>query len=245
MSGNQMKMASHSIGFAGAVVLLSVALNAAHADGDPRRGAKIYGACAGCHSLEPHLNLTGPSLSGLWGKKTASVSDFPRYSRALKTKDFVWDENTLYAWLADPKAFVPGTYMTFSGIRDDRARSDLIAFLKIGLASDGAKTVVAQGLIPAEEARGQAPEPLKTAKPDGRVTAIRHCKDTFFVTTADGKERPFWELNLRLKVDSSTSGPSDGKPVLLPAGMQGDRASLVFSNVAEIGTAIKEQCPKQ
>ena len=33
------------------------------------------------------------------------------------------------------------------------------------------------------------------------------------MTTADGKERPFWELNLRLKVDSSTSGPSDGKPV--------------------------------
>ena len=240
-----MKITSQFFGLAAAVIFVSAALNAAHAGGDPRRGAKIYGACAACHSLEPHLNLTGPSLSGLWGKKAASVPDFPRYSSVLKAKDFVWDDNTLYAWLADPSSFVPGTYMTFRGIRDDKARGDLIAFLKIALAPDGAKTVVAQGLIPAEEARGQAPEPLKTAKPDGRVTAIRHCKDTFFVTTADGKERPFWELNLRLKVDSSTSGPSDGKPVLLPAGMQGDRASLVFSNVAEIGTAIKEQCPKQ
>lgn len=240
-----MKIASHSIGFAGAVVLVSAALNAAHADGDSRRGAKIYGTCAACHSLEPNLNLTGPSLSGLWGKKAASVPDFPRYSSALKAKDFVWDENTLYAWLADPNAFVPGTYMTFRGIRDDKARGDLIAFLKIALAPDGAKTVVAQGLIPAEEARGQAPEPLKTAGPEERVTAIRHCKNTFFVTTADNKERPFWELNLRLKVDSSATGPSAGKPVLLPAGMQGDRASLVFSNVAEIGTTIKEECPKQ
>lgn len=240
-----MKITSQFLGLAAAVIFVSAALNAAHADDNPRRGAKIYGACAACHSLEPHLNLTGPSLSGLWGKKPASISDFPRYSSALKAKDFIWDENTLYAWLANPSAFVPGTYMTFRGTRDDKARSDLIAFLKIALAPDGAKTVVAQGLIPAEEARGQAPEPLNTVGPDERVTAVRHCKNTFFVTTADGKERPFWEINLRFKVDSSATGPRDGKPVLLPAGMQGDRASLVFSTVAEIGNLIKQTCPEQ
>jgi cytochrome c len=240
-----MKITSYFFGVAGAVVLGFTAIGPVHAGGDPRRGAKIYGACAACHSLEPNMNLTGPSLAGLWGKKAASVRDFARYSSTLKAKDFVWEENTLYAWLADPSVFVPGTYMTFRGIRDDKARGDLIAFLKIALAPDGAKTVVAQGLIPAEEARGQAPEPLKTAGPDERVTAIRHCKNTFFVTTADGKERPFWELNLRLKVDSSATGPLGGKPVLLPAGMQGDRASLVFSTVAEIGNLIKQTCPEQ
>lgn len=240
-----MKIISQFFGLAAAVIFVSAALSAAHAGGDPRRGAKIYGACAACHSLEPNMNLTGPSLAGLWGKKAASVPDFPRYSSALKAKDFVWDENTLYAWLADPSAFVRGTYMTFRGIRDDKARGDLIAFLKIALVPDGAKTVVAQGLVPAEEARGQAPEPLKIAAPDERVTAIRHCKNTFLVTTADGKERPFWEMNLRLKVDSSATGPLGGKPVLLPAGMQGDRASLVFSTVAEIGNLIKQTCPEQ
>jgi len=61
------------------------------------------------------------------------------------------------------------------------------------------------------------------------------------VSTADGKERPFWELNLRLKVDSGPTGPK-GKPVLLPAGMQGDRGSLVFSDPAEIGRSIEEKC---
>ena len=233
-----MKMTAHLYGLAGAVVLVWAA-HPAHAEGDARRGAKLYGACAACHSLEPHLNLTGPSLAGVWGKKVASVEDFPRYSSALKAKDFVWDENALYAWLADPSAFVPGTYMTFRGIRDDKARSDLVSFLKIALTPDGAKAVVAQRLIPAEEARGQAPEPLKNAGPEERVTAVRHCKHTFFVTTADGKERPFWEMNLRLKVDSSATGPLDGMPVLLPAGMQGDRASIVFSDPAEIAGSIK------
>lgn len=226
----------------GAAVLASAALNHAQADGNPQRGAMIYGACAACHSLEPNLHLTGPSLAGLWGKKAASVADFPRYSIALKQKDFVWDETSLYAWLANPSAFVPGTYMTFRGISDDNQRSDLIAFLKLAMAPNGAKSVVAQKLIPADEARGQAPEPLENAGPEARVTAIRHCHNTFFVSTADGKEHPFWELNLRLKVDSGPTGPKGGKPALLPAGMQEDRASIVFSNPGEIGRSIEEKC---
>ena len=227
---------------ASAAIFISAAFNAAHADGNPQRGAMVYGACASCHSLEPNLQLTGPSLAGIWGKKAASVSNFPRYSEALKKRDFVWDEVTLFAWLADPNAFVPGTYMTFRGIRDDKARSDLIAFLRLALIPDGAKLVVAQRLIPAEEARGQAPDALEAAGPEARVTAIRHCRNSFFVATADGKERPFWELNLRIKVDSGATGPKGGKPVLIPAGGQGDRGSVVFSDPAEIGRVIEEKC---
>jgi cytochrome c len=225
-----------------AAVLVSAVLNPAYADGNPQRGAMIYGACASCHSLEQNLQLTGPSLAGIWGKKAASVANFPRYSEALKKRDFVWDEVTLYAWLADPNAFVPGTYMTFRGIRDDKARGDLVAFLRLALIPDGAKLLVAQRLIPADEARGQAPEALETAGPEARITAIRHCRNSFFVATADGRERPFWELNLRIKVDSGGTGPKGGKPVLIPAGGQGDRVSVVFSNPAEIGRFIEEKC---
>lgn len=223
-------------------LLVSVASYAAHADGDPKRGAKIYGACASCHSLEPDLHLTGPSLDGIWGKKAASVKDFVRYSSALKEQGFIWDETSLNAWLSDPKAFVPGTYMTFRGIRDDRVRTDLIAFLRIAMAPGGAKSVVAQGLIDAEAARGQAPEPLATAALEDQVTAVRFCHDTFFVVTADGKQRPFWEMNLRLKIDTSPNGPKVGKPVLVHGGMQGDRASIVFSNLDEIGNLVEKKC---
>ncbi len=227
-----------------AAILVSAAFNPAHADGDPQLGARAYRACVACHSLEPGLHLTGPSLASLWGKKAASVTDFPRYSDALKGRDFVWDEVTLNAWLVNPSAFVRGTYMTFRGIGDDKARGDLIAFLRLALAPNGAKEVVAQGLIVAEAARGQAPEALEAAGPQERVTAVRHCKSkkTFFVLTADGKQRPFWELNLRLKVDSSSTGPKSGQPVLLPAGMLGDRASLVFSDPAEIGRLVETKC---
>lgn len=226
----------------GATLLVAVAFGAAHADGNPQRGAKIYGACAACHSLEPNLHLTGPSLDGLWGKNAASVANFPRYSGALKDQAPVWDEVSLNAWLADPKAFVPGTYMTFRGIGDEKVRGDLIAFLKIAMAPGGAKSVVAQGLISAEMARGQAPEPLASAGPEDQVTGIRHCQNTFFVDTADGKQRPFWEMNLRLKIDSSSNGPKGGQPVLVSGGMQGDRASIVFSDLGEIGRLVERKC---
>jgi cytochrome c len=89
----------------------------------------------------------------------------------------------------------------------------------------------------------QARKPnLKEAPPAGQVRSIRYCSDTYTVETADGKSEKVWEFNLRFKTDSSKLGPRPGKPVVLGAGMQGDRASVVFSNPAEISTFIKESC---
>ena len=227
---------------AATAVLILLASGAASADGDAKRGAAVYQACAACHSLEPGLHLTGPSLAGLWGKKAASIAEFPRYSKALKAQDFFWDETTLDPWVADPNGFVKDNYMTLRGIKDRRARADLIAFLRLALAPGGAKAVVEQRLIPAEMARGQTPEPLADAGPHAQVTSVRHCRNSYFVLTADGVERPFWEQNLRLKVDSGSSGPKGGAPVLVPSGMQGDRASLVFSTPAQLSEFLKGKC---
>jgi hypothetical protein len=43
-------------------------------------------------------------------------------------------------------------------------------------------------------------------KPGIQVKAITHCRDTYRVTTADGKTRAFWERNLRFRTDSSKDG---------------------------------------
>lgn len=223
-------------------VFLITATAASAADGDAKRGAAVYRGCVACHSLEPNVHLTGPSLAGLWGKKAASLADYPRYSKALGAQEFIWDETTLNAWLADPAAFVKDNSMSFRGIKDDKARADLIALLRLALAPDGAKSVVAKGLLPARMARGQVPESLDQAGPEEQVASVRHCRNTFFVVTADGAERPIWEMNLRLKVDSGPNGPKGGKPVLAQSGMQGDRASLVFSGPAQISAFVQSKC---
>lgn len=123
-----------------------------------------------------------------------------------------------------------GTDMAVPGIRDDAARRDLIAFLKTPDAAQGAQRMARS--LPS----------LKKAGADDIVKAIRHCGDTYFVTTGDGKVHKIWEFNLRFKTDTTDSGPSAGKPVVLGVGMRGDRVAVVFSSPAEFGSYIKEQC---
>ena len=84
---------------------------------------------------------------------------------------------------------------------------------------------------------------LKNAPASGQVRSIKYCGDTYTVETADGKAEKVWEFNLRFKSDSSKLGPAPGKPVIVGAGMQGDRASIIFSSPGEISGAIKQSCP--
>jgi cytochrome c len=74
------------------------------------------------------------------------------------------------------------------------------------------------------------------------VQKITHCKDTYHVSTADGKTHDFWERNLRLKTDVSGDGPQKGAPALVSAGMMGDRADVIFAAPGEISAFIAEQC---
>ena len=117
------------LGYLAIGILASGAAFAAE-QGDPARGARVYRACAACHSLAPDKNMTGPSLAGLWDRKAGSLASFGRYSPALKSASVVWDQQTLDEWLKDPRRFIPQNRMTFAGIADARARADLVAFLK-------------------------------------------------------------------------------------------------------------------
>lgn len=216
------------------VALVSIAPT--HAASDVARGAKIFGACAACHSLRPDEQLTGPSLAGVFGRRAGTVKGFGRYSEALRKADVVWEERTLDAWIADPQKFLPGNLMTFPGIRDGGQRADLIAFLKNPNASPGSGGGM-MGMMTAPRL-----ESLRDVEPQGQVRAIRHCQDSYFVTLGTGKTFPFWEFNLRFKTDGSGTGPAPGKPVILHAGMRGDRAAIVFASPEEISPFIKKRC---
>jgi cytochrome c len=206
-------------------------VDAAGAAGDAARGANAFRACIACHSLEPGVHRTGPSLAAVWGQKAGSLENFARYSGALKGSGMVWNEQALDRWLRDPQAAVPGNYMIFRGIDDERTRADLIAFLRA--ASEQRKS--------AGSPRRANPD-LKEAPETARIASIRRCADTYFVTNAKGDTAPYWEFNLRFKTDSGPGGPAPGKPVMVGAGMQGDRAQVVFADFREISSFIVERC---
>ena len=82
---------------------------------------------------------------------------------------------------------------------------------------------------------------LKVLGPERQVVAIRHHCGLFEVKTADGRNTAIATVNLHFKIDSSDDGPSAGRPVMLPGGMMGDRATVFFASPLEIGTIVKHQ----
>lgn len=225
---------------AGATLLAAPAV--AWADGDPQRGAEVFRQCASCHSLLPGVHLTGPSLSGVVGRTAGTAEGFGRYSEPLREAEFAWEPGTLDAFVADPQTMFPGTYMTFPGLPDEAARADLVAFLELAGTPEGLDRAIASGMVPAGLAAGQVPPPLGDPPPEGRVASIRHCGDSYFIATADGAEQPFWEKNVRLKIDSAETGPPEGVPVVLGAGMRGDRVDVIFDSIEDLRTLLEEKC---
>ena len=216
--------------------------------GDAARGHRSFRVCAPCHSLELDRNMTGPSLANLWGRKAGALPSFERYSEALRASGIIWDDRSLDGWLTDPDRMVPDNEMPFNGIKDTRVRADLLAFLKDATKPGAPQRTAQQGGMKGMGGMmgammGGGPDPnLKKLEPGSQVKAISYCHDTYRVTTADGKTRAFWERNLRFKTDSSKDGPEKGAPAIMPAGMMGDRASVIFAAPEEITKIIEPRC---
>ena len=231
--------------FALAVVATIAFLSPAVAQsGDAARGQQNFRARAPCHSLALDRNMTGPSLADLWGRKAGGLSSFERYSEALKASGIIWDDRSLDGWLTDPDQMVPDNEMPFNGIKDARARADLLAFLKEATRPGAPPQMAQQGGMGGMGGMmgGRPDQNLRKLEPAIQVKAITYCHDTYRVTTADGKTRAFWERNLRFKTDASKDGPQNGAPAILPAGMMGDRASVVFAAPDEISKLIEQRC---
>jgi len=109
-----------------AVVLMAVATTPAAA-ADAAHGKVVFQTCAACHSDKP--DAIGPSLRGVYGRKSAALSDF-RYSSAMMRAGLTWDDAELKAYIKDPQAKVKGNRMPFGGLSNAADIDDVIAFLK-------------------------------------------------------------------------------------------------------------------
>ncbi|MEE8274895.1 MAG: cytochrome C, partial [Alphaproteobacteria bacterium] len=99
--------------------------------------------CARCHSLiVDGLRRSGPHFSGLFGRRVGSVPGY-NYSAALRDRDFVWDDETLYSLFHEgPDVFLPGTKMPVQRIPSDEQLAQLIDYLReiTAVPIDGAGT---------------------------------------------------------------------------------------------------------
>ena len=110
-----------------AATAVLVAISGARAQ-DAAAGGMAFQQCAECHSPGSAAGA-GPGLKGVAGRRAGSKDGFI-YSPAMKKSTVVWDAATLDAFLADPRAVVPGTTMAYAGDDDAKERADLVAYLK-------------------------------------------------------------------------------------------------------------------
>ena len=99
------------------------------AQGDPAAGEKVFRKCKACHTVEEDgPNRVGPNLYGIVGASVAAVDGF-RYSGALTDHGGDWTPDRLATFLANPRKAVPGTKMSFAGLRKPEDQADVIAYL--------------------------------------------------------------------------------------------------------------------
>jgi cytochrome c len=133
------------------------------ASADPAKGADVFKKCAACHNAEKGgPNQMGPNLWGVLGEPIGKGRGFA-FTPALSGKGGNWDWHSLSEWLKNPKAFAPGTKMTFAGISNPQDRANVIAYLN--QQSDHPLPMPA---APAEAAPGAAP-PQSGASPEAQV----------------------------------------------------------------------------
>jgi cytochrome c len=101
---------------------------------DASKGEAIFKRCRACHAIGPAAkNKAGPALTGIVGKKAASVPGF-NYSDAMKEaagSGLTWTEAELAKFLEAPDVAIPNNVMAFPGIKNPADLKDLVAFLKL------------------------------------------------------------------------------------------------------------------
>ena len=112
------------------IALMLIALpNAALAEGDAKKGKKVFKKCRSCHSLEAGKNGIGPSLNGIIGKAAGTAEGYDNYSTALVESGITWSEEELRKFVTSPTEKIPGTKMSFGGLKREKDKDNLLAYL--------------------------------------------------------------------------------------------------------------------
>lgn len=103
------------------------------ASADATKGAAAVKKCAGCHNFgEGEGNKQGPHLYDVVGRPEGSIADFS-YSDGMAAHNAAgdtWTYENLNHFLTKPADYVPGTKMSFAGVRTAQERADILAYLQ-------------------------------------------------------------------------------------------------------------------
>jgi cytochrome c len=131
---------------------------------DATKGAEVFKKCASCHTVtQGGANGVGPNLYATLGDEIGHGKGGFAFSDALKGKGGKWDFESMNAWLTSPKAFAPGTKMSFAGLSKAEDRANVLVYLNAQGSNLPLPAAPAAGAAPAEAAAGNATAPAANA----------------------------------------------------------------------------------
>jgi cytochrome c len=99
-----------------------------YAAADAAAGEKVFGKCKACHKVDG-VDGTGPHLNGVVNRAKASIAGFGYSEVLVGMAADAWTPENLEAFLTNPKAYAPGTKMSFAGLPKVEDRANVIAYL--------------------------------------------------------------------------------------------------------------------
>lgn len=169
---------------------------------DLKAGEKVFKKCKACHAVgEGAKNKVGPHLNDLFGRAAGSLDGY-KYSKAIKAAGadgLIWVDGSITEFVTKPKKLIKKTKMSFAGLKKEKDRENLIAYLKSFSASEG--TTVEETPKPEEKQESKV-----EAKASTKVTlAAPSAKDTVIPThgilhlgrVALKEEISAWDIDIR------------------------------------------------
>lgn len=129
--------------------------------------------------------------------------------------------------------------MTFSGFSDKDTVRALVKFIQVASAENGAQKIKDLKLGDDTLMEGQLPKELNQNDPKFRIKSIEKCKDTYKITTADGKSKLHWDRNISFKFlnDSRLE-----VPIISITGSLGDRLFVMLSDPSQLTKFLRLSC---
>lgn len=150
------------------LLLSALVSQATYSASNPVKGEELFKQCVACHTAgEGAAHSVGPTLNHLFGRIAGSADGYTSYSPAMLAKGdtdtLIWDEESLYIFLAGPARYVPGTTMGFAGFKREQEIKDLLSYLityspayEPESGTIVAKEAAAASLLPAIKVEGEA-----------------------------------------------------------------------------------------
>ena len=100
------------------------------ASANAEAGARIIKKCVACHTFDQGgANKVGPNLWKIVNAQKGKKGRFA-YSKAMLAAGGSWDQQSLFDFLKKPGKYMPGTKMSFAGIRKPDDIANVIAYLQ-------------------------------------------------------------------------------------------------------------------